>query len=239
MAQVALASFLLERGAAPSSRVHDLIVCGKVRVNGTVTRAPSHPVDPRTDAVHLRSQRIGGDHPGVMLFHKPRGVLAATTSCDSRPCLTDYVTSPYRSFAPVGALECESSGLVVLTNDDRLAAKLEAPRQRFPATYRVHVHGAVPFCAVDRLHRGVKLEDGFASARVRFIENTSSGCVLDMELIEWRRAVIHRMIEGIGHAVAAVQRIGHGPFRLDGLPPGAVRRLNEREYWSMRQRIGL
>jgi len=136
----------------------------------------------------------------------------------------------------VGRLDRESEGLLLLTNDGRLAERLLHPRYQIPKIYRVWVAGRIGENALDQLRRGVPLEDGVtAPAHVRVVDATEEGSQLEVVLREGRKRQIRRMAEFVGHPVTRLLRVGFGPLRLGPLPPGQVRPLTQEELAQLRR----
>ncbi len=160
-------------------------------------------------------------------MHKPVGVLSTARDTHGRPTVVELVREERRLY-PVGRLDADSSGLILLTNDGELAQRLTHPRYEVPKTYRVRVGGGpVEERALRALRAGVELEDGpTAPAQVRRV---GGGDELELTIREGRNRQVRRMCEAVGHPVLALQRVAFGPLRLGALQPGAHRRLGEVE----------
>jgi 23S rRNA pseudouridine2605 synthase len=168
----------------------------------------------------------GAEERVVYALHKPAGVVSTARDTHGRPTVVDLVDDPRRLY-PVGRLDADASGLVLLTNDGELANRLTHPRFEVPRTYRVTVARApIREHALAALRDGVELEDGrTAPAHVRRLGADR----LELTLHEGRNRQVKRMCAAVGHPVLGLERLRFGPLRLGDLPPGAQRRLGERE----------
>jgi 23S rRNA pseudouridine2605 synthase len=241
-----LAKHLAHAGVASRRAAEALIVAGRVRVDGELVRDPAHPVDERS-RVEVDGRLLAGPEPRVVyILHKPVGVLSTARDTHGRPTVVELLGERRRLY-PVGRLDADSSGLILLTNDGALAERLTHPRYEVPRTYRVRVAGGpVGERALRALRAGVQLEDGpTAPARVRRLTQSfglrapdprsAEGDELELTIHEGRNRQVRRMCTAVGHPVLALQRVGFGPLRLGALPPGAHRRLGETELHKLRE----
>jgi 23S rRNA pseudouridine2605 synthase len=222
-----LAKHLAHAGVASRRAAETLIVAGRVRVDGELVRDPARDVDER-HRVEVDGQPLDGPEPRVVYaVHKPTGVLSTARDTHGRPTVVELIPEERRRLYPVGRLDADSSGLILLTNDGALAQRLTHPRYEVPRTYRVRLAGGpVGERALRALRAGVTLEDGPAApAQVRSLG--SGGDELEITIREGRNRQVRRMCEAVGHPVLALRRIGFGPLRLGTLQPGAHRRLGE------------
>ncbi len=224
-----LAKYLAHAGVASRRAAETLIIAGRVRVDGELVRDPARDVDER-HRVEVDGQPLGGPEPRVVYaVHKPVGVLSTARDTHGRPTVVGLIPEERRRLYPVGRLDADSSGLILLTNDGALSQRLTHPRYEVPRTYRVRLAGGpVGEQALRSLRAGVTLEDGpTAPAQVRRVG--SGGDELEITIREGRNRQVRRMCEAVGHAVLALRRIAFGPLRLGTLQPGAYRRLGEAE----------
>jgi 23S rRNA pseudouridine2605 synthase len=229
-----LAKHLAHAGVASRRAAEGLIAAGRVRVDGELVRDPARDVDERS-RVEVDGRLLAGPEPRVVyVLHKPVGVLSTARDPHGRPTVVELLGERRRLY-PVGRLDADSSGLILLTNDGALAERLTHPRYEVPRTYRVRVAGGpVGERALGALRAGVELEDGpTAPARVRRLRG--SGDELELTLHEGRNRQVRRMLEAVGHPVLALQRVAFGPLRLEGLAPGAHRRLEGAELRGLRE----
>jgi 23S rRNA pseudouridine2605 synthase len=222
---VRLAKYLAHAGIASRRASEGLIEEGRVTVAGAVIRDPATDVD-ADSGVAVDGQPVAAEPREVHVLYKPAGVVSTASDTHGRPTVTDLVPSARRLY-PVGRLDADTTGLILLTNDGELANRLTHPRYGVPKTYRANVRPKpVKAHAIAKLRDGVELEDGRTSpANVR---QPKPG-VLEITISEGRKRQVRRMIESVGHHVEQLERIAFGPLRLKGLQPGAHRRLTPAE----------
>jgi 23S rRNA pseudouridine2605 synthase len=227
-----LAKYLAHAGVASRRSAEALIAAGRVSVDGHIVTDPARDVDEHS-RVALDGRPLAGPEPRVLYaLHKPVGVLSTARDERGRQTVLDLVPVAGARLYPVGRLDSDSSGLMLLTNDGALANQLTHPRFEVPKTYRVKLSGPpVAQQAIDALRRGVELEDGpTAPARVRRV----SAHVIELTIREGRNRQVRRMCDAVGHRALELQRTRFGPLRLDGLAPGAHRRLRPDEVERLR-----
>lgn len=237
MALIRLQKFLAECGVASRRKAEELIVAKKVKVNGRIVAELGTKIDPAVDRVQVKERYVSLVERGVLLLNKPRGVVSTLSDPEGRPTIGDFLTKHFRSYFPVGRLDWESTGLVVLTNDGEMAERLLHPRYGFERIYHVKVSGVVEEKTLRRLERGIGLEDGPVAARATILETLDDATWLEVMVTVGRNRVVRRMMEAVHHPVQKLQRVSHGPFRLGKLKPGEVRRLTEREYAVARAKV--
>lgn len=200
-------------------------------VDGDVVTDPARDVGEGND-VRIDGSRLHPEPREVWVVNKPRGVVSTAADTHGRPIVTDLVSSQRRLY-PVGRLDAETTGLILLTNDGELANRLTHPRYGVRRVYRAHVErGPVGEGALRRLREGVELEDGrTAPASVRQGEPG----VLEIGLGEGRKRQVRRMCEAVGHPVAELERIAFGPLRLGAMAPGEARLLSPAEVDGLRK----
>jgi 23S rRNA pseudouridine2605 synthase len=223
---VRLAKFLASAGIASRRASEELIRAGRVTVGGAPVTDPARDVSD-ADAVTVDGQAVGGAPERVVYaLNKPAGVVSTASDPQRRPTVVSLVQAEARLY-PVGRLDADSTGLILLTNDGDLAYRLTHPRFEVPKTYRAVVAGApVRDATLRALRAGVKLDDGLtAPARVRRI----AADTLELTIHEGRKRQVKRMLEHVGHPVKQLQRIRFGSLELGDLRPGAHRRLTDAE----------
>ena len=203
---------------------------GRVTVGGEVVTDPARDVDERS-RVAVDELPVKPEPREVHALNKPAGVVSTAEDTHGRPIVTDLVESDRRLY-PVGRLDADTTGLILLTNDGELAQLLTHPRHEVPKTYRATVDPPdVSAGALRRLRKGVELDDGMtALAGARLVEPG----LLELELREGRKRQVRRMCEAVGHPVTALERVAFGPLRLEGLAPGESRRLTAAEVERLR-----
>jgi 23S rRNA pseudouridine2605 synthase len=223
---VRLAKFRASAGVASRRAAETLIGAGRVTVGGVVVTDPARDVT-EADAVAVDGEAVrGAPERVVYALNKPAGVVSTASDPQGRPTVVSLVPSKLRLY-PVGRLDADSTGLILLTNDGELANRLTHPRYEVDKTYRVLVGGApVRQRALEALRRGVVLEDGpTAPARVRRIAPDT----LELTIHEGRNRQVKRMCEHVGHPVKRLERIRFGALALGDLRVGAHRRLTAAE----------
>jgi 23S rRNA pseudouridine2605 synthase len=228
-----LAKYLAHAGVASRRAAEEIVRDGRVTVDGEVVSDPARDVGDG-HAVTVDGRRVAGAEERVVwAVHKPAGVVSTAKDTHGRRTVVDLVDARGARLYPVGRLDAESTGLILLTNDGELANALTHPRFEVPKTYRVRVaRGPVSDRAVRRLREGVQLDDGMtAPARVR----RDGRDVLEITIHEGRNRQVRRMCEAVGHRVLELQRIAFGPLRLGDLPPGRARRVTGAELARLRR----
>jgi 23S rRNA pseudouridine2605 synthase len=221
---VRLAKYLAHCGVASRRRAEELIVSGKVSVGGHTVTDPAREVD-ESSGVEAQGRPVSPEPREVWIVNKPAGVVSTARDPGRRQAVVELVDSKRRLY-PVGRLDADSTGLIVLTNDGELANLLTHPRYGVKRRYRVRVRRAASESQLRRLRRGVELEDGLtAPAGVRRV----SPRVLEVTIAEGRNRQVRRMIEAVGNEVVELARIRYGSIDLGKLPEGKARRLRRPE----------
>ena len=233
-----LAKYLAHAGVASRRAAEEIVRDGRVSVDGEYVCDPARDVD-ECNRVEVDGRPLAGFEASVVYaLHKPVGVLSTAHDPGGRPTVVELVPERRRLY-PVGRLDADSSGLILLTNDGALANRLTHPRYEVPKTYRVRVaRGPVGEVALAALRGGLQLADGpTAPAQARRLRADSRGGrgeLLELTIREGRNRQVRRMCEAVGHPVLALQRVAFGPLRLEGLAPGEHRRLGEAELRDLR-----
>jgi 23S rRNA pseudouridine2605 synthase len=221
---VRLVKYLAHSGVASRRRAEELIAAGRVTVGGRVVTDPARDVDGSV-GVEVDGRPVSPEPREVWMLNKPAGVVSTAREPGRRPAVTDLVASKRRLY-PVGRLDAESTGLILLTNDGELANRLTHPRYEIPRTYRVRLRRAPADADLRQLRRGVKLDDGpTAPAKVRRV----SARVIELTIREGRNRQVRRMAEAIGNEVLELERIRFASLRLGDLAEGDSRLLRDSE----------
>ena len=217
-----LAKYLAHCGVA-SRRVSEKIVsAGRVKVGGDLVTDPARNVDDASE-VSVDGRRVSPEAHEVWAVNKPAGVTSTAREPGRRRAVVELVDSAARLY-PVGRLDVDSSGLILLTNDGELANRLTHPRYGVPRTYRVRLRRRASDRDLRRLRKGVELDDGpTAPARVR----RRGPRAIEITIREGRNRQVRRMAEAVGNQVDELTRVGFGPLRLGRLRDGGVRRVSE------------
>jgi 23S rRNA pseudouridine2605 synthase len=232
---VRLQKILAAAGVASRRRAEDLLREGRVSVNGRVA-ALGESADPDRDVVDVDGAPVEREPLAYWVVHKPRGVLTTVHDPEGRPTVLDLLPARGTRLFPVGRLDRNTEGLVLLTNDGRIAQTLLHPSHEVEREYRVTVSGRIAATSLERLAEGVMLEDGLtAPAQVgRATWRPASGTSrFTLTLIEGRKRQIRRALESLRHPVVSLLRVRMGPLHLGRLPSGAARPLTPRERRSL------
>jgi 23S rRNA pseudouridine2605 synthase len=225
-----LVKYLAHSGVASRRRAEEMIAAGRVRIGGEVVRDPARDVD-HESGVEVDGRPVSHEPREVWMLNKPAGVTSTAREPGRRRAVTDLVDSPRRLY-PVGRLDADSTGLILLTNDGGLANRLTHPRYGVPRTYRARLRRPPSERDLIRLREGVRLDDGpTRPARVRRV----SPRVIELTLREGRNRQVRRMAEAVGNEVVDLVRVSFGPLELGDLPQGAARRLRKsglRRLWK-------
>jgi 23S rRNA pseudouridine2605 synthase len=226
-----LAKFLAHSGVASRRSAEQLIADGRVTVAGEVVTDPARDVDEESD-VRFDGERVGPEGREVFALNKPAGVVSTARDTHGRPTVVSLIPSARRLY-PVGRLDADTTGLILLTNDGELANQLTHPRYEVPKTYIASVEPRrVSERSLRALREGVELDDGRTSpASVRVVRPG----VLEIRIHEGRKRQVRRMAEAVGHRVVSLERVAFGPLRLERLPPGEHRRLSAAEVERLRK----
>jgi len=236
-----LQKVLASAGIASRRVAENYITDGRVKVNGTVVRKLGTKVN-LNDMVMVDDKRICRETPGYYLFYKPRGVVTTMNDPEKRRCIADFVSGLPQHVFPVGRLDYNTEGLLLLTNDGELAQRLMHPSGEVDKTYRATVLGIVTDEELDKLRIGVALEDGMtAPATVTLVEcaHERNLTTFDITIHEGRNRQVRRMCDAIGHPVRALKRIRFGNLTLTGLTRGKIRELQLSELNKLRKLVGL
>jgi len=237
---VSLARALSKFGVCSRSEAERWIAAGRVAVAGRVCREPRRFVDPSRDRVAVDGQPVGDETPRVVIaFHKPVGLVTTRVDPGGRPTVYDALSGVGRWVFPVGRLDRDSSGLLILTNDHRLGERLTSPDAHVPKTYHARVRGVPEREALRALREGLTLDDGTETrpARVRELgslrgargapglEAAAASTWLELVLTEGKNRQVRRMCAAVGHEVLELVRVRIGRLGLGTLAPGEWREL--------------
>jgi 23S rRNA pseudouridine2605 synthase len=228
-----LAKHLAHAGVASRRAAEGLIADGRVTVDGEVVTDPARDVSGQEAiAVDRRPVRAPAAHRVVYAVNKPAGVVSTARDTHGRPTVVELVPDARARLYPVGRLDADTTGLLLLTDDGDLAHRLTHPRFEVPKTYRATVaNGRLPERALRALREGVELEDGrTAPAEVRQLAPGR----IELTLREGRKRQVRRMLAEVGHPVVTLRRVAFGPLRLGDLKEGAARRLSAAEVQRLR-----
>lgn len=223
-----LAKYLAHSGVASRRASEGLIASGRVTIAGAVVTDPARDVD-ETSGVAVDGRVVGPEPRETWILNKPLNVTSTADEPGRRRAVTDLVATERRLY-PVGRLDADSTGLILLTNDGELANLLTHPRYGVPKAYRARLTGPIGEREIERLRDGVELDDGpTAPAEVRRRGDRE----VEITIREGRNRQVRRMIERVGNRVAALERVRFGSLELGDLGTGESRRLS----WSELKRL--
>lgn len=231
--QERLQKIIAQAGIASRRRAEELIEAGLVTVNGEIVRALGTKADPEIDHIKVNGKLINKllekRENVYVLLNKPKGYLSSAADPEGRKLVTDLVKGFGKLF-PVGRLDFNTEGLLILTNDGEFSNRIAASKT-VPKVYEVKVKGIPPEVAVNKLRRGVELEDGFktAPAEIKTLKSTDKNGWFEVTLYEGHNQQIRKMFDSIAHSVVKLRRIAIGHIDYDRLPVGAYRLLDEDE----------
>jgi len=232
-----LQKFLSAAGVASRRHAEVMIGQGRVTVNGAVATLGMRVVE--GDVVRVGGVEVGPQAPVFFLLNKPTGVVTTMEDPQGRPTVADLVPGDVRVY-PVGRLDVDTSGLLLMTNDGEIAHRLMHPSFGVQKTYQVLVDGRVDPKDVKRLAEGIELEDGMtAPAEAKVVDASGGRTVIELTIHEGRNRQVRRMCDAIGHPVVELVRTKYGPLNLAGVKPGTIRPLQDAEIRRLRKAAGL
>jgi 23S rRNA pseudouridine2605 synthase len=229
-----LQKFLSRAGVASRRGAEEWIQAGRVSVNGRVVRELGLKIDSDHDAVKVDGRRVRPESLVTVMLHKPYGFISTTKDPQERRVVTDLLGEKGPRLYPVGRLDYDATGLLLLTNDGELAQRLTHPRYQVPRTYRVTVAGEVSRETLRILAAGVVVENREVPAAVQVRKQEAEKTVLEITVWEGRYHLLKRLMAQVGHPVLKLKRIAYGPLRLGRLPRGAHRVLTREEIEALK-----
>lgn len=232
---VRLQKLLAQSGVASRRRCEELMLDGKVEVDGEVVTRLGTKVDPRTAVVRVEGRRLPPVSPHVYLaLNKPRGVVSTMSDPQGRRTLSDVVAERPERLFHVGRLDTDTSGLIILTNDGDFAQRLAHPSYEVDKTYVAEVRGDVSKATLAELRSGVTLEDGPVSvSSVRIVQRGSGRTIVELVIHEGRNRIVRRLLDHVGHPVTQLTRTRIGPVALGQLRSGELRDLTNDELGEL------
>ncbi len=237
--EIRLQKLIASTGLSSRRKAEMLIAAGRVSVNGKVVTELGTKVDPDRDHVKVDGKHLTSAQPFVyLILNKPKNVMSTLDDPGGRTTVKDFLRGVSVRVFPVGRLDFDSEGLMLLTNNGELAQALLHPRYHVPKTYLIKVKGVLNDEEIARLERGVRLEDGMTSpAQVKKVRKVEANSWLEITIREGRTHQVKRMLEAVGHPVLKLLRIRMGPLSLGNLEPGEFRFLTDREANGLRELV--
>lgn len=237
-----LQKIIARAGLASRREAERWIQEGRVTVNGAVVRKLGSQADPAKDKIKVDGKLVQTPSRLYYLFHKPAGLITSMQDPQGRPHLGEWLESfgkRGRLFS-VGRLDFNSEGLLLLTNEGELAHRLAHPRYQIPKSYQVKISGLPSEAELDRLRKGIQLEDGVAApAKVRLLQRLKRSAWVEVEIREGRYREVRRMFEALGYFVEKLLRVRFGPIHLGSLPRGHIRPLSPTEIGALKKAVGM
>lgn len=235
-----LNKYLSHCGAASRRKANVMIHEGRVGVNQSIVKELGRIIDTQKDEVFLDGQRLAIlDHHHYLLMNKPGGVITAVADDRGRKTVVDMIRCDERVF-PVGRLDFDTEGVLLLTNDGELTYRLTHPKFEIEKAYRVWVKGAVQAKSIRKLNDGVALSDRvIVKGTAKIIQQSAEKTLIEMRIHEGKKRQIKRMMKAVGHPVIHLKRIVFAGLTVDGLESGSYRELTEREVQSLYNQVGL
>lgn len=233
-----LQKVLAQAGVASRRKCEEYIQAGRVQVNDETVTTLGVKVDPAVDAIKVDGKPINRQRMQYLLFNKPKGVITSTVDPEGRSVVSDYLRGVKERIYPVGRLDYDSEGLLLLTNDGELANLLTHPRHHVPKTYHATVEGVPHGDLLDKLRKGIKLDDGVtAPAEVEYVDVNpdKNESVISITIHEGRNRQVRRMFEAIHFPVVRLKRVQFGSLLLEGLQRGKHRELAKAEVDELRR----
>ena len=230
---------LSKLGVCSRTESREWIVRGRLKVNGATVRDPERWVDLDRDRIVLDGKPVRAEHKTYILLYKPKGYLTTYTDPDGRPTVYDLLGNIDQWIFPVGRLDLDTSGLLLLTNDSDFAERVTNPDSHVAKTYLVKASARLDDEQLERLRSGVELKDGpTRPARVRRIRDSEKYSFFEITITEGRNRQVRRMVEALGAQVLKRVRTGVGPLRLGPLPIGRWRKLTAEEVRLLKRAGG-
>ncbi len=234
-----LQKVLSRAGLASRRAAEEWIKAGRVEVAGRVVTELGLKVDPDRDVVKVDGRPLKTAPPLTVVLYKPYGYVSTAKDPEGRRKVTDLVEGLKMRLYPVGRLDYDATGLLLLTNEGELAHRLMHPRYQVPRTYRVTVAGAVTRETLARLAAGLEVDGRAVPTEVLVVKRPGEKTVIELTVWEGRWHLIKRLMAKVRHPVLKLKRVAFGPLRLGGLSRGTYRVLTPREMKELKAAVGL
>jgi 23S rRNA pseudouridine2605 synthase len=240
---VRLQKIMALAGVASRRVCEEMILDGRVEVDGTVVTELGVRVDPAQAAIHVDGIRLQlNEHLKYYVFNKPRGVVSTMEDPEGRRCISDFLKNKDKSerLFHVGRLDAETEGLLLLTNDGELTNRLTHPSYEVPKTYLVQVRGPMAQGIGAQMKEGIELEDGLAQVdSFKLVDSTPGHILVEVVLHSGRNRIVRRLFDAVGHPVERLVRTQVGPIRIGDQRQGSIRVLGRQEIGHLLASVGL
>ncbi|HEU4963806.1 MAG TPA: pseudouridine synthase, partial [Bacilli bacterium] len=225
-----LQKVLAQAGVASRRKAEEIITAGRVKVNGVVVTELGTRVDPQQDRIEVDGKPITEESKVYILLNKPRGVVTTASDPQGRKTVIDLFPDIEQRIYPVGRLDLDTAGLLLLTNDGELANALMHPSREINKVYRAWVKGRMNKDVIDQLEQGVELEDGMtAPAKAKILDVEREETQFEITIHEGRNRQVRRMCEAVGHPIKSLMRVQLAFLKLGRLRYGEYRELTAEE----------
>ncbi len=233
-----LQKILAKMGIASRRAAEEIILEGRVTVNGQVATL-GMKANPAKDHIKLDGKLLTKPEPKVyLMMNKPKGVITTLSESEERPTVKDFLKNiKYRVF-PVGRLDYDSEGLLLLTNDGDFAHAILHPSKKIPKTYHVKIKGVLEDDKIEKLRKGVRLQDGITlPSKVKKLKKAEENSWIEITIYEGRKRQVRRMMDKIGHPVLKLKRIRIDGIDIGRLEPGEIRSLTAEEIRKIKSEV--
>lgn len=226
-----LQKFLADAGVASRRKSEEFIQQGKVKVNGVIVKELGFKVDPEKDKVEYEGKTLNIENERIVLMlNKPKDVISSAKDPQGRKTVLDLIPDKFPRLYPVGRLDYESEGMILLTNDGELANKITHPKNEVRKVYSVWVFGYPSKDTMSKFSKGVELEDGTtAPAEIKLIKKGKTTSQMEVAIKEGKKRQIRRMFDALGHPVSRLVRTQIGELKMGILEEGKYKKLKEQE----------
>lgn len=234
-----LQKILSQFGISSRRKAEEMIEEGSVTVNGKIATL-GMKADYLKDHIKVNGKLLRTVEPKVyFIMNKPKGVVTSLSDPEGRPTIKDFLHKIKQRVYPVGRLDYDSEGLLILTNDGELANSILHPSKEIPKTYEVKVKGKIENDSIDKLRKGIKLEGHLtAPARVNKMREMDENSWIEITITEGKKRQIRKMLDRVGHSVIKLKRIRINGIRLGNLAPGELRYLSNEELERLKEHVG-
>jgi len=241
MTEIRLNKYIAQAGVASRREADSLIEAGRVRVNGKVVQTLGYKLDDGTDVIEVDGKKISSQRALLyVMLHKPPGYIVTRNDPFKRPTVLDLLPKFPERINPVGRLDFESEGLLLLTNDGDLALRLLHPRYGVKKLYRIKVKGRPEMASLKKIEKGIFLDrKKTAPAKISQIRRGQKASWMDIQIREGRKREVRRMFQAIGHPVLFLKRVRFAELSLGKLRSGQWRYLSNSEVSNLRRKVGL
>ncbi|WP_426734949.1 pseudouridine synthase [Glutamicibacter sp. 2E12] len=240
---IRLQKAMANAGVASRRVCEEMILEGRVEVNGNLVVELGSRVDPAKDRIHVDGMRIQMNQANrYFVFNKPKHVMCTMDDPEGRRTIADYFKNEHHSLRlfHVGRLDYKTEGVLILTNDGELANRLQHPKYEVPKTYLVQIPGPLPRAVSNQLREGIKLEDGWIKVDdLKIIATTPKHVMVEVTLHSGRNRIVRRMFDAVGHPVQRLVRVAVGPVLLGDQKQGTIRSLGNQEVGHLMAMVGM